>query len=129
MVWAIQVPQPSLVLGAPTGPDSQLGRRCISNKNKSKTRQTRSHIHLEPVSGSVVAADRARGLGHVEEARARMLNELVVENLEPDAVTSLDVVGLGATGGCALVASQVVPVVTNPLSRLLPAKANGGLTS
>lgn len=55
--------------------------------------EVESHVHLEPVSRAVVAADRTRGLGHVEESRAGMLNELVVEDLQADAVAGLDLVG------------------------------------
>ena len=55
--------------------------------------------HLEPVARSVVGGDGAGGLGHVEEARAGVLDELVVEELEPDLVAGVDLVGPDVAGG------------------------------
>lgn len=66
-------------------------------------------LHLEPISRSVVAADGAGGLGHVEEPRAGVLDELVVEDLEANLVAGADLVGLGSgVGLSALVAAEVV---------------------
>jgi hypothetical protein len=45
-----------------------------------------------------------------------VLNELVVENLQADLVTSLDLVGLGARGSSALVASEVVAIIMDLVS-------------
>lgn len=67
------------------------------------------NLHLEPVSRAVVAANGAGCLGHVEEARTGVLDELVVEDLEADAVPGLDIVRASAVvGNGALVAAQVV---------------------
>ena len=49
---------------------------------------------LDPVTRAVIIGDLARSLGDVDEARTGMLNLLVVEELEAELVTSLDVVGL-----------------------------------
>lgn len=63
--------------------------------------------HLEPVAVAVVAAHGAGGLGHVDEAGARMLDVLVEPELEADLVARLDGVGLGGAGLGALVAAQI----------------------
>ena len=42
---------------------------------------------LDPVARAVVGSDGARGLGNVDESRARVLNELVVEELGPLALS------------------------------------------
>jgi hypothetical protein len=65
---------------------------------------------LDPVAGAVVALDGARRLGDVDEARAGVLDELVVEDLEAELVTDLDGVGGGVAGGGALVAAEIVAV-------------------
>jgi hypothetical protein len=65
---------------------------------------------LGPVAGAVVALDGARRLGDVDEARAGVLDELVVEDLEAELVTSLDGVGSGVASDGALVTAEVVAV-------------------
>ena len=63
---------------------------------------------FEPIAGAVIVGNRARSLGHINEARAGMLNELVVEELEAEDVAGLDGVGSCASGLCALVAAQLI---------------------
>lgn len=65
---------------------------------------------LGPVAGAVVGLDVAGRLGDVDEAWAGVLDELVVEELEADCVTSLDSVSGGAAGLSSLVAAKVVAV-------------------
>jgi hypothetical protein len=65
---------------------------------------------LGPVTRSIIALDIRRSLGDVDEARAGVLNLLVVEELEADLVASLDGVGGGVAGSGSLVAAEVVGV-------------------
>jgi hypothetical protein len=65
-------------------------------------------VDLEPVTRAVVGVDGAGGLGHVYEARAGVLNELVVPELEANLVAGLDGHGLGASGLGTRVATEVV---------------------
>jgi chorismate mutase len=66
--------------------------------------------NLHPVTRTIVVSDLSRSLGDVHEARAGVLNELVVENLEPELVACLDRVCGGLLVQRALVAAQVVGV-------------------
>ena len=93
-------------MGLPVGPDSQLHFLA-----RVSPVEPPDYLHFEPVAGSIVVADVAGGLGHIEEARAGVLDELVVEQLKTDLVTGLDVhVGLGSGAGGTLVAPQVVAI-------------------
>lgn len=62
---------------------------------------------LDPVTAAIVVGNLARRLGDVDKARTRVLDLLVVEDLEADLVTSLDSVGSSATSLGALVAPKV----------------------
>jgi len=65
---------------------------------------------LEPVARAVVGLDVRGRLGHVHEARAGVLDQLVVEDLEADLVAGLDGVGGRVAGLGADVAAEVVLV-------------------
>lgn len=65
---------------------------------------------LGPLAGAVVRLDVAGCLGDVDKAWAGVLDQLVVEQLEADLVTSLDSIGSSAASCGALVAAKVVAV-------------------
>jgi hypothetical protein len=66
--------------------------------------------NLYPVARAVVVGNTSRCLRNVHKSRAGVLNELVVEDLEAELVTSLDSIGSGLLVQRALVASKVVGV-------------------
>lgn len=67
-------------------------------------------VDLDPVAGAIIVLDTTRSLGNVDVSWTWVLDELVVEKLEANLVTSLDVVGGGAAGLGSLVASKIVAV-------------------
>jgi len=78
-------------------------RAVVAGAATAKTRLP----HLEPVAGAVVLGDLAGGLGHVDEARAWVLDGLAVEDLQRDLIARLDRIGLG-NGLSSPVAAEVV---------------------
>jgi hypothetical protein len=68
--------------------------------------ESRLH-HLCPISASVVGFDVGRRFGDVDEARAGVFNEFIVEELEAELVASLYGVGRGIAGGGTFVAAEV----------------------
>lgn len=103
-----------MLVGLPVGPDSQLNfpfSFYVTSVDHRTPRVDVRYLHLKPVAGSIVVAGIARGLGHVEESRTRVLDELVVEQLKTDLVACLDVhVGLSGAGNRTLIAPQVVAI-------------------
>jgi len=85
-----------LVVAAPLGVDAGVGAAEAGL------------VDLEPVTRTVVAGHAALGsLGHVDEAGTRVLDTLVVEDLQGDLITGSDVEGLGAASLGSLVAAKV----------------------
>lgn len=67
--------------------------------------------YLHPVTTTIVTLDTGvGGLGYVDKAWAGVLDELVVEELEPNLVASLDGVRCRRSWLSALVAAQIVRV-------------------
>lgn len=64
-------------------------------------------VHLEPVTRPVVTVQGARCPGHVDKARAGMLDELIVPELEANPTASSDSVGLCSPSSGTFVATQV----------------------
>jgi hypothetical protein len=63
-----------------------------------------------PVARPIIIRYLPWCLADIHEPRSGMLNELIVEQLEPDLVARLDGIGRGAAGLGALVAAKVVGV-------------------
>ena len=67
-------------------------------------------VHLGPIAGAVVLGDGSWSLGDVHKSRSGVLDELVVEELEAELVTSLDCVRWGRARLGAFVASKIIRV-------------------
>jgi hypothetical protein len=90
--------EPVLVVRAPVGVDVAT------------TAAETGLVNLEPVPAAVIVVDAARGFGHVDEAGTRVLDDLVVEDLEADPVAGPDGGGLGVARSGTHVATHVVGV-------------------
>lgn len=66
-------------------------------------------MYLEPVSGAVILADRAGGLGHIDLDGARVLHSRRVPKLDADGVTRghSGRLGLAGEGERAFVAAEI----------------------
>lgn len=84
-------------------------RQIAQLKTQPKCMKYGENLHLEPVARTIVACGSVRGLGHVEETRTGVFDELVVEDLQADTIASPDFVSSSAVVGLGtFVATQVI---------------------